>query len=38
MQEQNLIIDVHHLNKSFEGKPAVIDVSFVVGRGKILWF
>lgn len=32
------IIDVHHLNKSFAGKPAVIDVSLKVKRGEIFGF
>lgn len=32
------IIDVHHLSKSFNGKPAVIDVSLDVKRGEIFGF
>lgn len=31
-------IDVHHLNKSFNGKPAVVDVSLQVKRGEIFGF
>lgn len=34
----DLIIDVHHLYKSFDGKPAVIDVSLDVKRGEIFGF
>lgn len=34
----DLIIDVHHLNKSFNGKPAVIDVELQVKRGEIFGF
>src|SRR6478609_1716682 len=32
------IVDVKHLNKSFEGKPAVIDVSLKVKKGEIFGF
>lgn len=38
MALQNLIIDVHHLNKNFMGKPAVVDVSLQVKRGHIFGF
>jgi ABC-2 type transport system ATP-binding protein len=34
----NYAIDVHHLNKSFGGKPAVIDVSLKVKSGEIFGF
>ena len=32
------IVDVKHLNKSFNGKPAVIDVSLKVKKGEIFGF
>src|SRR5580704_6526227 len=32
------LIDVHHLCKSFAGKPAVIDLSLRVKRGEIFGF
>lgn len=32
------IVDVHHLSKSFNKKPAVIDVSLKVKRGEIFGF
>ena len=32
------IVDVHDLNKSFNGKPAVIDVSLKIRRGEIFGF
>ncbi len=32
------VVDVHHLNKSFAGKPAVIDVSLKIKRGEIFGF
>lgn len=38
MALQNLIIDVHHLSKSFAGKAAVNDVSLQVKRGDIYGF
>lgn len=34
----NYAIDVQHLSKSFDGKPAVIDVSLKVQRGEIFGF
>jgi ABC-2 type transport system ATP-binding protein len=34
----DLVIDVHHLNKSFNGKPAVIDIELQVKRGEIFGF
>lgn len=34
----NLAINVKHLSKSFEGKPAVIDVSLEVKKGEIFGF
>lgn len=34
----NYAIDVHHLYKSFNGKPAVVDVSLTVKRGEIFGF
>lgn len=33
-----LIIDVHHLNKSFDDKPAVIDLDLQVRKGEICGF
>lgn len=38
MTEEDLILDVHHLSKSFAGKPAVVDVSLNVKRGEIFGF
>lgn len=38
MNNQSFVIDVHNLNKSFEGKPAVIDFSFKVKPGEICGF
>jgi ABC-2 type transport system ATP-binding protein len=35
---EDYIIDVHDLNKSFNGKPAVINVSLKVKRGEIFGF
>lgn len=35
---ENDVIDVKHLSKSFDGKPAVIDVSLQVKRGEIFGF
>lgn len=32
------VVDVHHLSKSFGGKPAVVDVSLTVKRGEIFGF
>lgn len=32
------VVDVHHLYKSFNGKPAVVDVSLTVKRGEIFGF
>jgi ABC-2 type transport system ATP-binding protein len=32
------VVDVHHLSKSFGGKPAVVDVSLIVKRGEIFGF
>src|SRR5436305_493072 len=32
------VIDVHNLNKSFNGKPAVVDLSLKVKRGEIFGF
>ena len=32
------VVDVHHLNKSFAGKPAVVDLSLKVKRGEIFGF
>src|SRR3990167_4872138 len=32
------LIDVHHLSKNFNGKPAVMDVSLQVKRGEIFGF
>ena len=32
------VVDVHHLCKSFNGKPAVVDVSLSVKRGEIFGF
>lgn len=34
----NLIIDVNHLNKSFDGKPAVINFSLKLNQGEICGF
>src|SRR5574340_1430801 len=38
MKEITLVIDVHHLTKSFEGKPAVTDISLEVEHGEIFGF
>lgn len=38
MANDEYIIDVKHLNKSFGGKPAVIDVSLKVKKGEIFGF
>ncbi len=38
MNETPLIIDVQNLNKSFDGKPAVIDLSLQVKKGNIYGF
>lgn len=38
MNNKSLIIDVKNLNKSFDGKPAVIDFSFKVNQGEICGF
>lgn len=35
---EEYIVDVHNLNKSFSGKPAVINVSLKVKRGEIFGF
>lgn len=35
---EKYLIDVHNLNKSFNGKPAVINVSLQVKRGEIFGF
>lgn len=35
---ENYIVEAHHLNKSFNGKPAVVDVSLNVKRGEIYGF
>jgi ABC-2 type transport system ATP-binding protein len=35
MQNKNAIIEVNNLNKSFAGKPAVIDLSIEVKQGEI---
>jgi ABC-2 type transport system ATP-binding protein len=32
------VIDVHHLSKSFNAKPAVRDVSLQVKKGEIFGF
>ena len=32
------IVDVEHLSKSFNGKPAVVDVSLKIKRGEIFGF
>lgn len=37
-QNSSLVIDVKNLNKSFGGKPAVIDASLQVQRGEIFGF
>lgn len=34
----NYIVDVHGLNKSFEGKPAVINLSLQIKKGEIFGF
>lgn len=36
--EASYLIDVQHLSKSFNGKPAVVDVSLQVNRGEIFGF
>lgn len=38
METNNKVIDVQGLQKSFDGKPAVIDVSLQVDRGEIFGF
>jgi len=38
MQNHELAIDVKHLSKSFDGKPAVVDVALQVKRGEIYGF
>ncbi len=38
MNDADLIIDVHGLNKSFNGKPAVVDVKLQVKQGEIFGF
>jgi ABC-2 type transport system ATP-binding protein len=38
MNNPPLVIDVHHLSKSFHGKPAVIDFSLQVKQGEICGF
>jgi len=38
MEEKDLAIDVKHLSKSFEGKPAVIDLALQVKQGEIFGF
>lgn len=38
MKDHNIIIDVEHLRKSFNGKPAVKDFSLKVKRGEICGF
>ncbi len=38
MSFNDYVIDVAHLNKSFAGKPAVIDLSLQVKRGEIFGF
>lgn len=35
---EEYVVDVHDLNKSFAGKPAVIDVSLKICRGEIFGF
>jgi ABC-2 type transport system ATP-binding protein len=32
------VVDVHHLSKSFNGKPAVVDMSLQVKKGEIFGF
>lgn len=38
LSDDNLIIDVHHLQKSFKGQMAVKDISLQVKRGEIFGF
>ncbi len=38
MKNKPIVIDVKHLKKSFNGKPAVIDFSFKVEQGEICGF
>lgn len=35
---ENYIVDVEHLSKNFNGKPAVIDVSLKIKKGEIFGF
>lgn len=35
---EDYVVDVHDLSKSFNGKPAVIDVSLKISRGQIFGF
>lgn len=36
--KQDYVVDVRHLSKSFNGKPAVVDVSLKIKRGEIFGF
>lgn len=36
--QNDFVIDIQHLNKSFNGKPAVIDLALQVRRGEIFGF
>lgn len=38
LMSDELIVDVKHLYKSFNGKPAVVDVSLQIRRGEIFGF
>lgn len=38
MNNSEFVIDVSHINKSFDGKPAVIDIALQVKRGEIFGF
>lgn len=38
MKNNDLIIDVKHLNKSFNGKPAVVDFELQVKKGEVCGF
>ena len=36
--KNDYVVDVHHLSKSFDGKPAVSDMSLQVKKGEIFGF
>lgn len=38
MNNQPIVIEVNHLNKSFSGKPAVVDFALTVRKGEVCGF